>query len=137
MRVRLGWLLIFALFFNAVLFAAKSGADAAQMQAAMAAQDLAEAGALCSHDTADEGAGGGAGGSDNHASQPCCDQCLECQWDAGAFGMAPVPATVVANEPFRIFVLAIPRAAVIGQPAFKRGPPPRAPPHLLETAQAA
>lgn len=133
-HVRLGWLLVFALFFNAVLFAAKAGADAGRMQAAAAAQEFAEAGALCAHSVAQDDAGG----ADRHDSgEPCCDHCLACQWDASALGIAPEPAAFVRHDPFRVFVLAPPRSEVIGQPAFKRGPPPRAPPHLLETAQAA
>ncbi|MFG1346239.1 DUF2946 family protein [Xanthobacter autotrophicus DSM 431] len=132
-RVLLSWAVLLAFLLNVPLLGARAGVDAGRLQAAAQMQALADAGVLCTHDAAQGGEQGGKGES----GHPCCNDCLACQWAADLTGPLPRPEPAAAMPRIRALVLAVPRTEVIGAAAFKRGPPPRAPPHLMEAAQAA
>lgn len=126
----LRWAFILALVLNVPVLGARTGLDTGRMRVAAELLNLAEAGVLCAHDPAQDD-----GPADKSAGHPaCCDGCLSCQSDANLFGPArQAPAGTM--RAFRSLAPVVPRAEAIGAAAFKRGPPPRAPPLLLEAAQ--
>lgn len=101
---------------------------AVQRWDAMAVAHLVDAGVLCAHD---DGPRQGQG----DPQHGCCDDGVACPCGDGILGLVPTALPTWHRYGFRAPREAVPASHLVAALPFKRGPPPRAPPHLMDTAQ--
>lgn len=127
--------LLFAmlLLVNGIAAFVQAGNAAGLRWNAVQVEGLVAAGVLCEHESGQAGPSA----PDQSPSHPCCADCIACPCADGMLAPPPVAVALGAAAGFHLARADLPAAQLAIQLPFKRGPPPRAPPFLVNAITAA
>lgn len=126
-------LFVVLLLANGVAAFVQAGNAAGLRWNAVQVEGLVAAGLLCEHESGQAGPSA----PDQSPAHPCCADCIACPCADGMLAPPPVPVALGAVDGFHMVRADLPAAQLTAQLPFKRGPPPRAPPHLVTAIKAA
>ncbi len=131
--VALRLLFVVLILVNGVASFVQAGNAAGLRWNAVQVEGLVAAGLLCEHESGQAGSSA----PDQSPAHPCCADCIACPCADGMLAPPPTPVALGAVGRFHMVRADLPAAQLATQFPFKRGPPPRAPPHLVTAVKAA